>query len=49
MADTDDYASPDDGDDSTDNANQPDVRQKDQPDEQLRRAVEVLKNKEQKA
>jgi carboxyl-terminal processing protease len=49
VADSDDYASPDDGDDSTDNANQPDVRQKDQPDEQLRRAVEVLKNKEQKA
>ena len=49
VADNDDYASPDDGED-TDNANQqPDVRQKDQPDEQLRRAVEVLKNKDQKA
>lgn len=44
VADNDDYASPDDGED-TDNANPADVHQKDQPDEQLRRAVEVLKNK----
>ncbi|WP_041855981.1 S41 family peptidase [Candidatus Korobacter versatilis] len=47
VADNDDYASPDDGDDTTDNANQPETRQKDQTDEQLRRAVEVLKNKDQ--
>ncbi|HEY3930445.1 MAG TPA: S41 family peptidase [Candidatus Koribacter sp.] len=48
VADTDDFASPDDGTDDTANA-APDVRQKDQPDEQLRRAVEVLKNKDQKS
>jgi carboxyl-terminal processing protease len=47
VADNDDYASPDDGEDDT--TNQPEVRQKDQPDEQLRRAVEVLKNKDQKS
>ncbi len=48
VADTDDYASPDDGDDDSANPN-PDTKQKDQTDEQLRRAVEVLKNKDQKA
>ena len=48
VADSDDYASPDDGEDDSTNAT-PDVKQKDQPDEQLRRAVEVLKNKEQKS
>jgi carboxyl-terminal processing protease len=42
---TDDFVSPDDDADS----NQPEVKKKDQPDEQLRRAIEVLKNKEQKA
>lgn len=41
----DDFASPDDETDT----NQPEVKKKDQPDEQLRRAIEVLKNKEQKA
>jgi carboxyl-terminal processing protease len=41
----DDFASPDDEADT----NQPEVKKKDQPDEQLRRAIEVLKNKEQKA
>jgi carboxyl-terminal processing protease len=41
----DDFASPDDDADT----NQPEVKKKDQPDEQLRRAIEVLKNKEQKA
>jgi carboxyl-terminal processing protease len=48
VADSDDYASPDDGEEDTANAT-PDTKQKDQPDEQLRRAVEVLKNKDQKA
>ena len=48
VADTDDYASPDDGEDDSANPT-PDTKQKDQPDEQLRRAVEVLKNKDQKA
>jgi carboxyl-terminal processing protease len=48
VADNDDYASPDDTDDDTANQQQ-DVRPKDQPDEQLRRAVEVLKNKDQKS
>ena len=48
VADTDDYASPDDGDDDSANPT-PDTKQKDQPDEQLRRAVEVLKNKDQKS
>ena len=48
VADTDDYASPDDGDDDSANSN-PDTKQKDQTDEQLRRAVEVLKNKDQKS
>lgn len=42
---SDDFVSPDDDADS----NQPEVKKKDQPDEQLRRAIEVLKNKEQKA
>jgi carboxyl-terminal processing protease len=42
---TDDFASPDDETDTS----QPEVKKKDQPDEQLRRAIEVLKNKEQKA
>jgi carboxyl-terminal processing protease len=42
---TDDFVSPDEDADS----NQPEVKKKDQPDEQLRRAIEVLKNKEQKA
>jgi carboxyl-terminal processing protease len=41
----DDFASPDDEADT----NQPEVKKKDQPDEQLRRAIEVLKSKEQKA
>ena len=48
VADTDDYASPDDGEDDSANPT-PDTKQKDQPDEQLRRAVEVLKNKDQKS
>lgn len=48
VADNDDYASPDDDAENTDTT-QPDVREKNQPDEQLRRAVEVLKNKDQKA
>ncbi len=48
VADSDDYASPDDADDDSSNQS-PDVRTKDQPDEQLRRAVEVLKNKDQKS
>jgi carboxyl-terminal processing protease len=48
VADSDDYASPDDGDDDSANPT-PDTKSKDQPDEQLRRAVEVLKNKDQKA
>ena len=48
VADNDDYASPDDSDEDTTNQQQ-DVRPKDQPDEQLRRAVEVLKNKDQKS
>ena len=41
---TDDFASPDDEPET----NQPEVKKSDQPDEQLRRAIEVLKNKEQK-
>ncbi len=48
VADNDDYASPDDADDSS-SSETPDVKTKDQPDEQLRRAVEVLKNKDQKS
>ena len=42
---TDDFVSPDDETDTS----QPEVKKKDLPDEQLRRAIEVLKNKEQKA
>lgn len=42
---TDDFVGPD---EDVDN-NQPEVKKKDQPDEQLRRAIEVLKNKDQKA
>jgi carboxyl-terminal processing protease len=49
VADTDDYASPDDGEEDNNANPSPDAKQKDQPDEQLRRAVEVLKNKDQKA
>jgi carboxyl-terminal processing protease len=49
VADSDDFASPDDTDEDNTNNQQPDVKQKDQPDEQLRRAVEVLKNKDQKS
>jgi carboxyl-terminal processing protease len=49
VADNDDFASPDDGDDDSANNQQPEVKQKDQSDEQLRRAVEVLKNKDQKS
>ncbi len=46
MADnTDDFLSPDDAD--TDQ-NAPDVKKEQKPDEQLRRAIEVLKNKDQK-
>lgn len=41
----DDFAAPDDDTDNT----QPEVKKADQPDEQLRRAIEVLKNKDQKA
>ena len=48
VADTDDYASPDDGEDDSANPGQTRNR-KTRPDEQLRRAVEVLKNKDQKA
>jgi hypothetical protein len=48
VADTDDFASPDDGEDDSAANPDADTRQKDQPDEQLRRAVEVLKNKDQK-
>lgn len=48
VADSDDYASPDDGEDDTANGTQ-DVQPKNQPDDQLRRAVEVLKNKDQKS
>jgi carboxyl-terminal processing protease len=42
---TDDFTGPD---DDTDSANQPEVKKAPQPDEQLRRAIEVLKNKGQK-
>jgi carboxyl-terminal processing protease len=48
VADVDDYASPDDGEDDSANPAQ-EVKPKNQSDEQLRRAVEVLKNKDQKA
>jgi carboxyl-terminal processing protease len=40
-----DFTSPEDETET----NQPEVKKKDQPDEQLRRAIEVLKNKDQKA
>ena len=49
VADNDDYASPDDGEEDNSANPAPEVKPKDQPDEQLRRAVEVLKNKDQKA
>lgn len=42
----DDFVSPEDED--TDAAPKPDVKKKDLPDEQLRRAIEVLKSKDQK-
>jgi carboxyl-terminal processing protease len=43
----DDFVGPD--EDQDNNSNAPETRKKDQPDEQLRRAIEVLKNKDQKA
>ncbi len=43
---TDDFVSPDDADGEE---TQPDVKKESKPDEQLRRAIEVLKNKDQKA
>ena len=43
---TDDFASPDDAENEE---AQPEVKKEQRPDEQLRRAIEVLKNKEQKA